>query len=274
MRPRPMANPESEREPLAEGTLISHLLELRTRLMRALIAVLLVALPCMGYANELFGFIARPLLKVLPKGASLISTSVTAPLLTPFKLAFYVALIIAMPYVLFQLWSFVAPGLYRHEKRFAMPLLISSIVLFYAGVSFAYFIVFPLMFAFFTATTPTGVQMMADMTQYLDFVLVLFVAFGLMFEIPVAIVLLVWTGLVKIETLRKNRGYVLIAVFIQAAVITPPDVISQTMMALPMYALYEVGIVMAGILAKRKLAERAAAAAAEAAAEAEADASH
>ena len=169
----------------------------------------------------------------------------------------------AMPYVLYQLWAFVAPGLYRHEKRFALPLLISSIVLFYAGVAFAYFVVFPLMFAFFTATTPPGVQMMADMTQYLDFVLVLFVAFGLAFEIPVAIVLLVWTGLVRLETLRKNRGYVLIAVFVQAAVITPPDVISQTMMALPMYALYEIGIVMARILAKRKLQERAAAAAAE-----------
>ncbi len=262
-----MANPDPAQESLAEGTLISHLLELRTRLMRALFAVIVVALPCMAYANELFAFIARPLLKVLPKGASLISTSVTAPLLTPFKLAFYVALILAMPYVLYQLWAFVAPGLYRHERRFAVPLLVSSIVLFYAGVAFAYFIVFPLMFAFFTATTPPGVQMMADMTQYLDFVLVLFVAFGLAFEIPVAIVLLVWTGLVKLETLRKNRGYVLIAVFVQAAVITPPDVISQTMMALPMYALYEVGIVMAGILAKRKLEERAAAAAAEAEAE-------
>jgi sec-independent protein translocase protein TatC len=266
-----MAAPEPETEPLAEGTLISHLLELRTRLMRALFAVSAVAIPCMIYANDLFAFIARPLLKVLPKGASMISTSVIAPLMTPFKLAFYVALILAMPYVLFQIWAFIAPGLYRHEKRFAVPLLVSSILLFYCGVSFAYFIVFPLMFTFFTATTPPGVQMMADMTQYLDFVLVLFVTFGLAFEIPVAIVLLVWTGLVKLETLKRNRGYVLIAVFVQAAVITPPDVISQTMMALPMYGLYEVGIVMAGILAKKKLAERAATLAAEAAAEAGGD---
>ena len=252
-----MASPEPERENLAEGTLISHLLELRTRLLRALIVVIVVSIPCMIYANDLFAWVAKPLRKVLPKGATMISTSVIAPLVTPFKLAFYIALVFAMPYVLYQLWAFIAPGLYRHEKRFALPLLVSSVVLFYAGVAFAYFIVFPLMFAFFTATAPPGVQMMTDMTQYLDFVLVLFLAFGLAFEIPVAIVLLVWTGLVKLETLRRNRGYVLIAVFIQAAVITPPDVISQTAMALPMYALYEIGLVMAKILAKSKLAERA-----------------
>ena len=233
------------------------MLELRTRLLRALVVVVIASIPCMIYANDLFTFIAKPLLKVLPKGATMISTSVIAPLITPFKLAFYIALVGAMPYVLYQVWAFIAPGLYRHEKRFAMPLLVSSVVLFYAGVAFAYFIVFPLMFALFTATAPPGVQMMTDMTQYLDFVLVLFLAFGLAFEIPVAIVLLVWTGIVKLETLRRNRGYVLIAVFIQAAVIVPPDVISQTAMALPMYLLYEVGIVMAKILAKTKLEERA-----------------
>jgi len=252
-----MASPEPERENLAEGTLISHLLELRTRLLRALMVVIIVSIPCMIYANDLFTFISKPLLRVLPKGATMISTSVIAPLMTPFKLAFYIALVFSMPYVLYQAWAFIAPGLYRHEKRFALPLLISSVILFYAGVAFAYFVVFPVMFAFFTATTPPGVQMMTDMTQYLDFVLVLFLAFGLAFEIPVAIVLLVWTGIVKIETLKRNRGYVLIAVFIQAAVIVPPDVVSQTAMALPMYALYEVGIVMARILAKNKLEERA-----------------
>jgi sec-independent protein translocase protein TatC len=252
-----MASPEPERENLAEGTLISHLLELRTRLLRAIVVVLVMSVPCMMYANDLFTFIAKPLLKVLPKGATMISTSVIAPLITPFKLAFYIALVFAMPYVLYQAWAFIAPGLYKHERRFALPLLVSSVILFYAGIAFAYFIVFPLMFALFTATAPPGVQMMTDMTQYLDFVLVLFLAFGLAFEIPVAIVLLVWTGLVKLETLRRNRGYVLIAVFVQAAVIVPPDVISQTAMALPMYALYEVGIVMAQILAKNKLAERA-----------------
>jgi sec-independent protein translocase protein TatC len=251
-----MASPEAP-ESMAEGTLISHLLELRTRLLRSVVAVLIVTIPAMVYANDLFGFVARPLLKVLPKGAAMISTSVMAPLTTPFKLAFYVALISAMPYVLYQIWAFIAPGLYRHEKRFAMPLLVSSIVLFYAGITFCYYVVFPIMFAFFTATTPPGVQMMTDMTQYLDFVLVLFLAFGVAFEIPVAIVLLVITGLVKIESLTRNRGYVLIGVFVQAAVITPPDVLSQTVMALPMYALYEIGIVLARILSKRRDADRA-----------------
>jgi sec-independent protein translocase protein TatC len=261
-----MAGADPPRDSLGEGTLVSHLLELRSRLLRALVAVALMATPCMFYANELFTFVARPLLHALPKGATMISTSITAPLMTPFKLALYLGLVIAMPYVLYQAWAFVAPGLYRHEKRFALPLLVSSVILFYCGIAFAYYVVFPIMFAFLTATTPAGVQMMTDMTQYLDFVLVLFLAFGLSFEIPVAIVLLVWTGLVKLETLKKNRGYVLIIVFIQAAVITPPDVVSQTVMALPMYALYEIGIVMARILARSKLEQRAREAAAEAAA--------
>ena len=252
-----MPSTEPAREPLAEGTLISHLLELRARLLRALVAVALVAVPCMFYANQLFTFIAQPLLHALPKGATMISTSVIAPLMTPFKLALYVALVLAMPYILYQVWAFVAPGLYRHERRFALPLLVSSVVLFYAGVAFAYYGVFPLMFVFFTATAPAGVQMMTDMTQYLDFVLVLFLVFGLAFEIPVAIVLLVWTGVVELDTLRRNRGYVLLAVFIQCAVIAPADVISLTAMALPMYALYEVGILMARILARSKLEARA-----------------
>jgi sec-independent protein translocase protein TatC len=252
-----MTPPEPNAESLAEGTLISHLLELRTRLLRSLTVVGLVAVPCMIYGNDLFTWVSQPLRKVLPKGATMISTSVMAPLVTPFKLAFYVALIGAMPYVLYQVWAFVAPGLYRHERRFAVPLLVSSVLLFYAGIAFAYYAVFPIMFAFFTATTPVGVQMMTDMTQYLDFVLLLFLAFGIAFEIPVAIVLLVWTGLVKLETLTNNRGYVLIAVFIQSAVITPSDVISMTIMALPMYGLYEIGIIMARILSKSKLAERA-----------------
>jgi sec-independent protein translocase protein TatC len=238
-----MTPPEPNAESLAEGTLISHLLELRTRLLRSLMVVGLVAMPCMIYGNDLFTWVSQPLRKVLPKGATMISTSVMAPLVTPFKLAFYVALIGAMPYVLYQAWAFVAPGLYRHERRFAVPLLVSSVLLFYAGIAFAYYAVFPIMFAFFTATAPVGVQMMTDMTQYLDFVLLLFLAFGIAFEIPVAIVLLVWTGLVKLETLTNNRGYVLIAVFIQSAGITPSDVISMT--------------IMARILSKSKLAERA-----------------
>jgi sec-independent protein translocase protein TatC len=251
-----MATPEPTSESLAEGTLISHLLELRARLLRAVLAVLLVAAPCMVFANELFTIVARPLLKVLPKGAVMLSTNVMAPLVAPFKLAFYVALILAMPYVLYQIWAFVAPGLYKHEKRFALPLLVSSVLLFYCGIAFAYFAVFPLMFVFLTSTAPIGVQVMPDMTQYLDLVLMLFIAFGIAFEIPIAIVLLVRTGLVRIESLKRNRGYVLIGVFVQAAIIVPPDVVSQTMMALPMYALYEIGIVMARLLAREQIAEK------------------
>jgi sec-independent protein translocase protein TatC len=252
-----MSDDLPERESLAEGTLISHLLELRSRLLRAVVAIGIVAIPCLIYANQLFHLVAQPLLRALPKGATMISTSVSAPLFTPFKLAIICAAFLAMPYVLYQIWAFVAPGLYRHERRFALPLLVSSVLLFYGGVAFAYFIIFPVMFVFLTAATPTGVQMMTDMTQYLDFVLVMFFVLGLAFEIPVAIVLLVWTGLVRLETLKRNRGYVLIAICVQAAIITPPDVISLAIIALPMYALYELGMLMARILARSKIEERA-----------------
>ncbi len=237
----------SPREPesLAEGTLISHLLELRDRLLRSLLAVFIAFLPLVFFSNELFTLIARPLVEKLPEGTSLIATSVVAPFMTPLKLALIAAVFIAMPYVLYQVWAFVAPGLYRHEKRFAMPLFASSVVLFYGGAAFAYFLVFPLMFAFLTSTTPEGVQMMTDMSSYLDFALLLFFAFGIAFEVPIATVLLVATGLVKVETLKKHRGYVLLGIFIVAAFLTPPDAISQSFMAVPMYILYELGILLA-----------------------------
>ena len=237
----------SPREPesLAEGTLISHLLELRDRLLRSLLAVFIAFLPLVFFSNELFTLIARPLVEKLPEGTSLIATSVVAQFMTPLKLALIAAVFIAMPYVLYQVWAFVAPGLYRHEKRFAMPLFASSVVLFYGGAAFAYFLVFPLMFAFLTSTTPEGVQMMTDMSSYLDFALLLFFAFGIAFEVPIATVLLVATGLVKVETLKKHRGYVLLGIFIVAAFLTPPDAISQSFMAVPMYILYELGILLA-----------------------------
>ena len=241
-----------EPENLAEGTLISHLLELRERIIRALVAVGILFVPCALYANQIFTWVARPLLKMLPKGAGLIATGVAAPFTTPFKLAFFVALFAAMPYVLYQVWAFVAPGLYRHEKRFALPLLVSSIVLFYTGMTFAYFAVFPAIFHFFAATTPKGVAMMTDISQYLDFVLVMFFAFGTAFEVPVAVVLLVVMNLVTVEKLRSIRGYVLLGVFIVAAFITPPDAVSQSIMALPMYLLYEAGVIMARILVRPK----------------------
>jgi sec-independent protein translocase protein TatC len=240
---------------LAEGTLISHLLELRDRLLKAMLAVGICFIPCAIYMNQLFTFVADPLIHKLPAGATLIATSVVAPFTVPFKLALLLAVGIAMPFVLYQAWAFVAPGLYKHEKKLAIPLLISSVLLFYLGV--AYYAVFPVMLSFFVATTPHGVQMMTDMGSYLDFVMILLLCFGLAFEVPVATVLLVWTGFVRIATLKKNRGFVLLGIFIFAAFVTPPDAVSQSAMAVPMYLLYEIGIIMAGLLLKDKIAARA-----------------
>lgn len=248
---------EQEREQLAEGSLLSHLMELRDRLLRCVIAIAVLFAPCAFFANKLFTLVALPLIEKMPMGTSMIATSVISPFMAPLKLALFSALFLAMPYVLYQVWSFVAPGLYRHEKRFAVPLLVSSIVLFYVGVAFAYFVVFPLMFAFLTTTAPDGVQMMTDIASYLDFVVLLFFAFGIAFEIPIATVLLASTGIVKIEAMTQNRGYVLLGIFIVAAFLTPPDAISQSFMAVPMYLLYEAGIVMSRILLKNRQAEQA-----------------
>jgi len=241
-----------ESEKLAEGTLISHLLELRDRIIRALIVVIVAFLPCAYFTNEIFSFVAQPLLSKLPKGATLIATSVVSPFMTPFKLSMFVAVFIAMPFVLYQIWAFVAPGLYRHEKRFAIPLVVSSIVLFYSGVAFAYFVVFPAMFSFFASTTPTGVAMMTDISSYLDFVMTMFLAFGVAFEVPIAVVLLVLSGLVSLEKLKQSRGYVLVGIFVIAAFLTPPDAVSQSIMAFPMYFLYEGGLIMARVLNKMR----------------------
>jgi sec-independent protein translocase protein TatC len=241
-----------EREQLAEGTLISHLVELRDRLLRAVIAIAVLFAPCAYFSGELFTLIATPLIDKMPAGASMIATSVVSPFMAPLKLSLFVALFLAMPYVLYQVWAFVAPGLYKHEKNFAVPLVVSSIVLFYAGATFAHFVVFPIMFAFLTTTAPTGVQIMTDMSNYLDFVLLLYFAFGIAFEIPIATVLLALTGLMKVDTMAKNRGYVLLGIFVIAAFLTPPDAISQTAMAVPMYLLYEVGIVMSRLMLKKR----------------------
>jgi sec-independent protein translocase protein TatC len=246
-------------EQLAEGTLISHLLELRDRLLRAVLAVGIAFVPLAIYSNELFTFIARPLIDKLPEGTSLIATSVVSPFMAPLKLALLGALFVAAPFVLYQVWAFVAPGLYRREKRFAMPLFFSSVVLFYIGVAFAYFVVFPLMFAFLTKTTPEGVKMMTDIASYLDFTMLLFFAFGIAFEVPIATVLLATTGLVSVEKLKKNRGYVLLGIFVVAAFLTPPDAISQSFMAIPMYVLYEIGILFAQWIQRSKAAEQDAA---------------
>jgi sec-independent protein translocase protein TatC len=247
---------DGEREPLAEGTLISHLIELRQRLLKAVVAVFLCFIPCAIFSDKLFTLVALPLIEKMPEGTSMIATSLISPFMAPLKLALFVALFIAMPYVLFQVWAFVAPGLYKREKRFAVPLVVSSILLFYAGVAFAYFVVFPLMFSFLTTTAPTGVQVMTDITNYLDFVLLLFFAFGIAFEMPVATVLLAATGLVRVETMAKNRGYVLLGIFVIAAFLTPPDALSQTAMAVPMWLLYEVGIILSRLLLRERLAQQ------------------
>ena len=235
-------------EKLAEGTLISHLLELRDRLVKAFAAVFILFLPAIYFRNGIFEILSKPLLAQLPKGSSLIATSVASPFATPIKLAFFVAVFVAMPYVLTQLWGFISPGLYKKEKRFAVPLLVSSILLFYVGVAFAYEFVFPTMFKFFAGTTPAGVQMMPDINNYLDAALTLFLAFGIAFEVPVVVVLLTLTGLVTVKKLAEARGYVIIGIFVVAAVLTPPDPLSQIMMAVPMWLLYEAGLLFARLM--------------------------
>jgi sec-independent protein translocase protein TatC len=245
--------PEPE-EQLAEGTLMSHLLELRSRIMKAVLAVIAVFIALTPWMNDVFEFVSKPLREALPEGSEMIVTDVAAPFLTPMKTTFFVAVFIAMPVVLFQVWQFVAPGLYKREKRFAVPLMLSSIVLFYTGIAFAYFIVFRVMFAFFASVTPGGVEMTPDISAYLSFVLGIFLAFGLAFEVPIATVMLIWSGLVSVKALKKARPYVFLGAFVVGMFLTPPDVFSQTLLAIPMYCLYEAGLVMARILLPEKMA--------------------
>jgi len=243
-------NHQPEEEQLAEGTLMSHLLELRSRLMRAVFAVVIVLIGLTPFSQRVFEYVSEPLRSVVP-GGELIVTKVASPFLTPFKTTFFVALFIAMPYVLFQVWQFVAPGLYRREKRFAMPLLISSILLFYVGIAFAYFVVFRVMFSFFVRVLPSGVAMTPDIDAYLDFVLEMFLAFGLVFEVPIAVFMLVWSGLVSLQALSKARPYMLIVAFV-VGLLLAPDVFSQTLLAVPMYLLYESGLLLARFMLPEK----------------------
>lgn len=238
------ASQQSPDDPGEELPFISHLIELRERLLRIVFAVIAVFLVLAPFANRLFTLVAGPLSRNLPPNGSLIAIEVASPFFTPFKLAMVAAVFIAMPYILYQLWAFVAPGLYKHEKRRILPLLISSTVLFYLGATFAYFVVFPIVFGYMTKTAPAGVEVMTDITRYLDFVLTLFLAFGAAFEVPIATVLLVWSGVLSPETLRQKRSYVVVACFVIGAVLTPPDVISQTLLAVPMWMLFETGLFM------------------------------
>ncbi|MEQ9560965.1 MAG: twin-arginine translocase subunit TatC [Woeseiaceae bacterium] len=248
---KPEASTAGEEEQLQEGTLISHLVELRGRLLKISAAVVVVFVALLPFSTRIFTFVAEPIVSVLP-GNRMIATAVASPLLTPFKLTFFVALFIAMPVVLYQVWAFVAPGLYRKEKHFALPLLASSIVLFYLGISFAYFVVFPLMFGFFTSVAPPGVEVMTDISEYLDFISMIVLAFGLAFEVPIATVLIVWTGLTTTAKLSKARPYVFLGAFVVGMFLTPPDVLSQTLLAVPVYLLYELGILLSRLLTKRK----------------------
>ncbi len=241
------SSPENDRE----LTLIEHLIELRSRLIKAIVAIVLVTLALAPFARQIYSRLAEPLVRYLPEGSSMIAIDVASPFLAPFKLVLILAILIAMPVVIYQLWAFVAPGLYRHEQRLARPLLIAAMLLFYAGCAFAYFVVFPVVFSFFTAMAPEGVAVMTDINRYLDFILVLFIAFGLAFQVPVATILLVAIGITTPDSLAAKRGYVVVAAFAVAMLLTPPDMISQTLLALPVWALYELGIVMSRLLLNR-----------------------
>ena len=228
-----------------QETFISHLIELRTRLLRSIIAVVVVLLCLFPFAKNIYSALAAPLLHALPQGSTMIATDVTGTFLVPLKVTLMAAFLIALPYVLYQMWAFVAPGLYQHEKKLAAPVLVSSVIFFVLGMSFAYFFVFPIAFGFFANYTPAGVQMMTDIDKYLSFVLTMFIAFGVTFEVPVVVIVLVRMGIVSLEKLRSIRSYVIVGAFVVGAVFTPPDVVSQLLLAVPLWLLYELGLVMA-----------------------------
>jgi len=243
----PSASPDSPQE-----SFVSHLIELRSRLLRSIIAVVIVLLCLFPWAKDIYAALARPLLKALPQGSTMIATDVTGTFLVPLKVTLMAAFLIALPYVLYQMWAFVAPGLYHHEKRLALPVIVSSVVFFALGMGFAYFIVFPVAFGFFAGYAPTGVQMMTDIDKYLSFVLTMFIAFGITFEVPVVVVVLVRLGVVSLEKLRSIRGYVIVGAFVVGAIFTPPDVVSQVMLAVPLWLLYELGLLVARFVAVSK----------------------
>jgi len=234
----------------ANVSLFDHLLELRDRLLRSVLGVLLVFCCLVYFAQDIYQYVAQPLLATMPAGSQMIATDVASPFFAPFKLTLVLSLFIAMPFVLYQVWSFVAPGLYSNEKRLIAPLMLGSTLLFYSGIAFAYFLVFPVVFAFFTSVAPEGVVIATDISSYLDFILKLFFAFGAAFEIPIAIILMCWTGMTTPDSLREKRPYVVVGAFVIGMLLTPPDIISQTMLAVPMLLLFEVGIIIASFYNK------------------------
>ena len=239
----------------AEQPFLSHLIELRDRLLKVVLAILVIFLALASYANQIYTFLAVPLMKHLPQNSTMIAIDVASPFFTPFKLALVVAVFVSVPIILYQFWAFVAPGMYQHERRLIFPLLFASTVLFYVGVTFAYFVVFPLVFGFLTAAAPVGVAVMTDITKYLDFILTMFFAFGVCFEVPIFTIVLVWTGIVSPKDLAEKRPYVIVGAFVIGMLLTPPDAISQTLLAVPMWLLFEVGLVFSRFFVRDKEAE-------------------
>lgn len=235
-----------------ELSFLEHLVELRGRLLKACLSILVVLIALLPFSRRLYETLASPLMAQMPEGSSMIAIDVASPFLTPFKLTLLAAVMISIPVVLYQLWAFVAPALFKHEKRLARPLLFSSVLLFYAGCAFAYFVVFPLVFGFLTRIAPEGVAVMTDISKYLDFVMTLFLAFGITFEIPIATIILVATGITTTEQLTSWRPYIIVGAFALGMILTPPDVISQTLLALPMWLLFELGIVLSRLLIQKK----------------------
>jgi sec-independent protein translocase protein TatC len=235
-----------------QETFLSHLIELRQRLVRSLLAVGILLIPALYFSSELYDLLALPLVGALPQGSRMIATGVITPFLIPMKIALMAAFLVALPYLLYQAWAFVAPGLYAHEKRLVLPLVVSSTLLFFAGMAFCYFVVFRRVFEFISGFAPKSVSVAPDIEAYFNFVLGMFIAFGLAFEVPVVVVVLVMTGLISVEQLREFRGYVIVAIFVVAAIVTPPDVVSQISLAVPMCLLYEVGIFFAQFVEKRR----------------------
>jgi sec-independent protein translocase protein TatC len=234
----------------AENSFIAHLIEMRDRLLRAVTAIVIIFICLFPWAQDIYALLAKPLLAALPKGGQMIATEITTPFFVPMKVTMMAAFLLALPWVFYQAWAFVAPGLYQHEKRIGVPLVIASVILFVTGMAFAYFLVFPLVFHFIVSVTPTGVAVMTDIGKYLDFVLTMFMAFGITFEVPIAVVLLVKMDMVSVAKLREIRPYVIVGAFVIGAIFTPPDVISQFMLATPLWVLYELGIIVAAMITK------------------------
>jgi sec-independent protein translocase protein TatC len=238
-----------------QHTLTGHLVELRERLIRALLIILAIFLCLFYFANDLYTILSEPLTALLPAGTTMIATDVTSPFFAPFKLTIVLALFLSMPFILHQCWSFISPGLYKHERKLAIPLLISSILLFYTGLAFAYFVVFPLLFGFFTTVGPENVAIMTDIGSYLNFVLKLFFAFGIVFEIPIATMLIIWSGITTAKALRSKRPFIIVGCFVIGMLLTPPDMISQSLLALPMWLLFEAGILMSSLIGRKRSSE-------------------